>query len=154
VDYFSIIRCISVNYELDPKDISVIVDFHRDCIGLVFIRKQEYFLSYKLFLQRAVDESAELVKLVLKDLRRIIFGHGLGKGVEDIHRFFILDHVSRKDFIDAFSDAVGVPVEGIQPFRKMVLSAEVSESNELALLPERFVTSIGAVLKKFPSLVK
>lgn len=154
IDYFSIIRCLLYNYALAPKGLGVIIDLHREFIGLVFIRKQEYFLSNKLFLQDNSENTAELVKAVLKDLRRIVFGHGLGKGIEDINHFFILDHVSNKEFIEEFGRTVNVPVDAIQPFRKLSITSDLSQSTEYTLLPERFTTSLGLVLKKNPTLTK
>lgn len=154
VDYFALIRVLSQCYDLDPKGVHVVVELHREWIGLVFIRKQDYFLSHKIYLQSPFEDPTEPVKTVLKDLRRIIFGHGLGKSIEDINHFFVLDHISRKDFIKMFSESVEGTVEPIQPFQKMIVADEVSQSEEVAVFPERFTTSIGAVLKMNPSIVK
>lgn len=154
VDCFSTIRTIACNYELDPKTISVVVELHRDYIGLVFIRKKEYFLLYKIFLENNPEDASELVKVILKDLRRIIFGHGLGKGIEDINRYFLLDHVSRKDFLRAFSNSVGVAVDSIHPFQKLAVTPEASQTAEYSIFPERLTTAVGVLLKKWPSLAK
>jgi len=153
VDCFSMIRTLSSNNTLDPQDLVVVLDLHRDSIGLVFIRKQEYFLSTRIGIPEPYDEASELVRVVLKDLRRIVFGHGLGKGIEDIQRFFVLDHIAQRGFISALSAAAGIEVQGIHPFQKVTVSSEVSRSAEYEAFPERFTTAVGAILKRNPSLV-
>ncbi len=154
VDCFSTIRTLSHAYDLDSKTISVVIDLHRDYIGLVFIRKKEYFLSYKIFLENNPEDTSELVKMILKDLRRIIFGHGLGKGIDDINRFFLLDHISRKDFLKTFSNSVRGAVDSIHPFQKLSVRPEVTQTAEYSIFPERLTTAVGMLLKKCPSLAE
>jgi hypothetical protein len=152
VDCFSIIRTLQKNYPLDPQNLVVVIDLHLEYVGLVFIRKGEYFLSTRLFIKDTPEESSDLVKFVLKDLRRIVFGHGLGKGLEDIQGFFVLDHVGRKDFVGLFSEASGVVADAIQPFQKLPVSDDLKKSAEYEVFPERFTTAVGAVLKRYPTL--
>lgn len=152
VDSFSIIRTLQRNHDLDPQSLVVVIDLHREYVGLLFVRKREYFLSTRLVLKNPPEESDDLVKLVLKDLRRIVFGHGLGKGIEDIGSVFVLDHIGRKDFIRAFSNAVGLVADGIHPFQKLPVSENVKKMTEYDIMPERFTTAVGAVLKRYPSL--
>jgi hypothetical protein len=152
VDCFSIIRTLQRNYNLDSQSLVVVIDLHREYVGLIFIRKREYFLSTKLVFKNPPEESSDLVKIVVKDLRRIVFGHGLGKGLEDIGGVFVLDHIGRKDFLGAFSDAIGLAANGVHPFQKIQVSESVKKSSEYDVIPERFTTAVGAVLKKHPSL--
>ena len=49
---------------------------------------------------------------------------------------------------------ISVPVEILNPFRKINVSPSVTESKECIQFPHRFMPSIGLLLKSIPSLVK
>jgi len=154
VDIFSTVRVIAANHAVDPRHVAVCIDVHRNLIGITFIRKNEYFLSHRILVPDTMEEVSDRIKLLLKELRRLIFGHGLGKGIEDIHRFFLVNHVSQEAWDKELSRAVPIAVEPLRPFQKLTVSSRMSNSMEFGQFPERFVASVGVVLKKFPALTQ
>jgi Tfp pilus assembly PilM family ATPase len=154
VDVFSTIRAIVANHAVDPRHVAVCIDAHRDHMGMTFIRKNEYFLSHRIPVPKQMEDVSDRAKLLFKELRRLIFGHGLGKGIEDVHRFFLVNHVSHETWNQELSKALSIPVEPVRPFQKIAVSSRLSNSMEYSEFPERFVASVGVALKKFPALAQ
>ena len=159
VDIFANIRSLLTNYKVDKEEISLLVDSHESYIDLLFIRQQDYFLSHRILFQGIKSDSgiltgAEIVKYLMKEIRRLVFGHQLGRNVEDINRIFLLGGKLAQKISETLPSEISVPVEIVNPFRKINVSPSVTESKECIQFPHRFMPSIGLLLKSIPSLVK
>ena len=89
VDVFSIIRTLLVNYDINPDQTFVLVHVQRQYLSFIFIRQREYFLSYRVSLQEdgsvsQIKQSSDIVNVLLKELRRLVFGHRIGRGIDDL----------------------------------------------------------------------
>lgn len=159
VDVFCSIRTLLSSYEMGTEEVSVLIEVQRQYIGFVFIRHREYFLSHRVSLQDpgSASQSGEafnVVNILLKELRRLIFGHGLGRKIEDLSRIFLMGGESVQSLIHELSSAVSVPLEIVNPFQRVKVSQTVSQSREYNSYPERFVASVGVTLKRVPIIAE
>lgn len=152
VDVFSIIRTLLVNYDINPEETFVLVDVQRQYLSFIFIRQREYFLSYRVSLQEdgsvsQIKQNSETVNVLLKELRRLVFGHRIGRGIDDLDRIFLMGGDNIQKVSHELSSAVSVPVEIINPFRRIEVSQSVTQSKEFNDFPEKFVASVGAIIR-------
>jgi len=159
VDIFANIRNLLTNYKVEKDEILLLIDSHESYIDLLFIRQQDYFLSHRMLFQGIKSDSgilsgAEIVKHLMKEIRRLVFGHRLGRNVEDINRIFLLGGKLAQKISETLPSEISVPVEIVNPFRKINVSPSVTESKECIQFPHRFMPSIGLLLKSIPSLAK
>lgn len=159
VDIFANIRSLLTNYKIEKEETSLLIDSHESYIDLLFIRQKDYFLSHRMLFQGIKSESgilsgAEIVKHLMKEIRRLIFGHRLGRSADDINRIFLLGGKLAQKISETLPSEISVPVEIINPFRKINVSPSVTESKESIQFPHRFMSSIGLLLKSIPSLAK
>ena len=159
VDVFCNIRTLLSAYDMGTDETSVIVEVQRQYLGFIFIRHREYFLSHRIYLQDSgsvsqTGENISIVNILLKELRRLIFGHGLGRKIEDLNRIFLMGGESVQNVIHELSSAVSVPIEIVNPFQRVRVSQSVSQSREYNGYPEKFVSSVGVTLKKVPIIAE
>jgi Tfp pilus assembly PilM family ATPase len=159
VDIFANIRSLLTNYKIEKEEISLLIDSHESFIDLLFIRQKDYFLSHRVLFKGIKSDSgiltgAEIVKYLIKEIRRLVFGHQLGRNAEDIHRIFLLGGKLAQKISETLPSEISVPVEIVNPFRKINVSPSVTESKECIQFPHRFMPSVGLLLKSIPSLVK
>ena len=153
VDIFSNIRTLLTNYDIDSDQTSVIVDVQRCYLSFIFVRQREFFLSHRVSLNEdgsvsQFKESSDIVNVLLKELRRLVFGHRLGRGIEDLNSIYLLGGENTQKVSKELSSAVSVPLEVINPFRRVEFSQSVSQSKEYTNYPERFVASVGVTIKR------
>lgn len=159
VDVFSNIRALLANYDFNLDETSVLVNIQRGYIAFVFIRRLEYFLSHGILLEdegsaSGVSDGSGIVPLLVKELRRLVFGHRLGRGIEDLDRIFLVGGEGVRRIFQELSSSVSVPLEIVNPFRRINVSRSISQSREVVQFPERFVASVGVTLKRVPTLVE
>lgn len=157
VDLFANVRAILTNYEVDPKTIIVLLDCHASHLFFIFIYQQEYYLSSKLPVPfhslGKIEDIGEWVKNILKELRRLVFGHRMGSGIEDIGRVMLLGEGLLSEAIQELKNAIPVPVEVVNPFRRISVDKGVAQSRPFTHSPELFTAGVGVALKLCPSLV-
>ena len=157
VDLFSNIRTLLINYELSKKENSVFIDVQKEYLKLVFIRQNEYYWAHRISLrsQNANAEflsPSEIVPSLLKEFRRVIFGHRLGRKIEDLDRIFLAGSGSVRKIAEDLTNTISVPVEVLNPFRRLKVSETVERSKEYIRFPELFGASVGIALKMVPAL--
>jgi Tfp pilus assembly PilM family ATPase len=153
VDFFSIVRTVLANYDVAPRGTVALIEVQNDSLVFIFIHHREYYLSHRIFFRR--DEknagvSSEINKLLLKELRRLVFGHRLGKGIEDLDGMFLFGREIIHEMIEELKKTVAVEI--INPFRCVSIQPVVSESEAFHHAPEKFTASLGLALKRVPSL--
>jgi len=157
VDIFSYIRALVANYDLNFEKISVLVDIQREYLDFIFIRQQEYFLSHRVSSQEVESNlwgASEIAKLLLKELRRLIFGHRLGQGIEDLDRIFLLGDVIVQKVAQELSSTLSVPCDIVNPFRRINVSQTIVQSEEINKFPAKYVASVGGTLRRVLSPVE
>ncbi len=156
IDVFSNIRTILSNYDLDLDDVSVLVDIQREYLTFAFIRQKEFFLSHRVLLPSSgfitQEDISNLVQVLTKELRRLIFGHRIGRDIEDLNHIFLMGSDLAQKVSKELSSSILVEV--VNPFRKIHISQNVSKTKEYNNSPEKFVAPVGIVLKEVPALVK
>ena len=137
VDIFASVRALLANFDLDSSGTSVLVEF---------------FLSHRIpynkdkSVSRSIDNSA-IVQLLMKELKRLVFGHNLGRGVEDLDGIYFIGNEAVRHVYQELSDTVKIPMEIVNPFLRTKASDSVTQSQDFSNFPERFVPSIGITLK-------
>jgi Tfp pilus assembly PilM family ATPase len=155
ISVFSSIRTLKANCDIETEETSVIIGLQRHYATFIFIRQNEYFLSCRVPFRDdgadgAVGEKPHLTDLLMKELRRLIFGHKLGRGVEDLNRIFLTGSENIQNISHDLSSTLSVPLEILNPFRKVNVASSVSQSAEYNNSPEKFVASMGIALKRCP----
>lgn len=153
VDVFSNIRTLLVNYDVSEDETSVLIDIQRDYLSFLFIKHREYFLSHRIFSEEKLTsadfkEEGDIVQLIIKELRRLIFGHRMGRGLEDLGHIYLVGCDVTQEVAKELASSVAVPLEVVNPFRRIDVSDAVTRSKEFVRFPERFVSSIGITLKR------
>lgn len=152
VDLFSNIRALLANYDLDFDVTSVLVDVRRDYIDFIFLRHREFFLSHRVALEKKnpprLPDEEEIAKLIIKELRRLIFGHRLGKGIEDLNRLFIIGGDGIQSVSQHLLSSISIPLDIVNPFRRVKVSQAVKDSSSFSRYPEKFVSSVGVILRQ------
>lgn len=152
VDVFSDMRTLLTNYDIEHEDRVVLIDIQRRYVMLYFINQGEYFLSHRVSVREGgsaaeFHDVADFIEMLRKELHRLIFGYRMGKGVEDLNHIFLIGNEVVRDVAQELMDAVSVPVEIVNPFRKVSYSEAVSTSEEFIHNPERFTTAVGMALR-------
>ncbi|MBN2030461.1 pilus assembly protein PilM [bacterium] len=156
IDVFSNIRTIISNYELNSDDVSVVIDIQREYLTFAFIRQKEFFLSHRVLLPSVgfitQEDILNLVQVLTKELRRLIFGHHIGREIEDLNHIFLLGSDLAQKVYKELSSSISVEI--VNPFRKIHVSQNVLKTKEYNNAPEKFVAPVGIMLKEVPSLAK
>jgi len=152
VDIFSKIRTLLYNHDVDNNDTIVLIDIHNEEIVFIFIREREYFLSHHISFhlnQEMITETDcnQIVNVIKKELKRLIFGHRLGREIEDLDHIYVTGYTGIDHVIKELSSAIEVKTEMVNPFQKLSLNPNITQSQNLKELPERYINSIGIFLK-------
>jgi Tfp pilus assembly PilM family ATPase len=149
VDVFCDIRALKVNYDFEPDKTTVFTVVDKKDLLIVFIRNGEYYLSHRVLFEDGTGqrEPAMTAQLLAKELKRLVFGHRIGREIEDIHKVFLSGSDSIQSVLQAFSQAVPIPVELANPFQRVAVSQAVTQSKDYLRFPERFISSIGVALR-------
>jgi Tfp pilus assembly PilM family ATPase len=154
VDLFTIVRTVLANYDFNSKGTLVLVDVQLEHLVFVFIHQEEFFLSHSIGLQTdsrlKPADPAEINKVLIKELRRLVFGHRLGKGIEDLEAILLTGQDVIHDMLNELKGMI--PTEIIDPFRRISVGSTLSESEAFSRSPEKFAASVGLALKRVPKL--
>lgn len=152
VDVFSNIRSLIENYQLN-EEINILIDVQREYICFIFIKDEEFFLSNTISLKKndgsVIVDISEINDFLIKELKRLIFGHKIINKIEDFDTIFLTGSESVYDLKDKLADQLQVPIEILNPFAKIKVVQSVSSKDVFQKHPEKFVSSIGVALKKF-----
>ena len=155
VDLFSCVRAVLSNYDLNPLGTTALIEVQKDHLIFIFIHQNEYFLSNRISLKidpkQKSQSHIEINKILIKELRRFIFGHRLGKGIEDLDNVFLMGDYVIKDILQELKSTIRTEI--VNPFRRLRMESVVSQSEMLTQYPEKFTASVGLAIKKVPALL-
>jgi Tfp pilus assembly PilM family ATPase len=157
IDVFSAIRTLSYAYSTDENEgVSVLIDIHREYLCFIFIQNGEFLLSHRMTLledknQDVFRDHSEMSDVLVKELKRLVFGHRLGRGIGDLKKAYLFGTESVNAVAQDLSASIPIPVEVANPFQRLQLSEKVKMSKDYAQYPERFVASIGTILEHVPN---
>ncbi len=152
VDVFSNIRSLVENYQLS-EGINILIDLQREYICIIFIKDEEFYLSYNISLKNKDNSTivsvSEISDLLLKELKRLIFGHKIVNKIEDFEKIYLTGRDLIYDFQNQLTKNIQVPIEILNPFSKIAISQSISNNEKFRENPEKFTSSIGVALKQF-----
>jgi len=152
VDVFSNIRSLVENYQLSGR-MNVLIDLQREYICIIFIKDEEFYLSYNISLKNKDNSTivsvAEISDLLIKELRRLVFGHKIVNKIEDFDKMYLTGRDLIYDLQNKLSENTQVPIEILNPFSKIAISQSMSNNEIFKENPEKFTSSIGVALKKY-----
>lgn len=155
VDVFSHMRALQSNYILEKEDIAVLLCIRNSGLLFTFICQGDYFLSHRIHLPKMESiQPSDLVDLIKKELRRLIFGHRLGEDAGDLKKVFVFGDSATDTLVQNLEKALPVTVEKMSPLKRVVLPAELSQSKEILRFPDRFTAAVGMLLKSHPQLAQ
>ncbi len=152
VDIYSNIRGLKANYNLDKFQTTVLLDIQRYFVVFTFLKNGEYFLSHRISFQEPEFISGHLdssgfAKYVLKELRRLMFGHRLGRDMNDLDSIFLMGSHGVRSLYYALSDITSGPIEIVNPFRRIQMPSPTFQTKDPQNKPEMFVSAVGLAMK-------
>ncbi|MBN2104357.1 hypothetical protein JW835_09995 [bacterium] len=155
IDIFSHLRALQMNYTFNREDIVALLSVQGSGLLFTFILQEDYYLSHRIHFPKMESlGSSDLVDLVKKELRRLIFGHRLGQDLGDLKKLFVLGNALTDALIQNLEKALPIPIEKLNPLKKVALPPELAQSKEILQFPERFAATIGMLLKNHPQLIQ
>jgi len=158
VDIFSEIRSVIKNYTMNNEMPYALIDVGTSFVHIVLVQKGEYFLSQTMPFRdndsSSIPDSSAICGLIEKELKRLLFGHDLGQGSEDLGGIFFIGGKNAEDLVRHMESVTETSVIAVDPFQRVRLSSDLKEAEEVKKYPDRFTAPVGAVIKKFPALVK
>ncbi len=152
IDVFCHIRTLLANYPLKQDETSIIADIQNEEIILICIKNKEYYFSHRVPLRDQHPASKqqppdEIVHIMMKELKRLIFGYKLGRSLEDMH-LYLVGGDSVQPVAVALTSTVSAPVEIVNPFVRLMVSNQLLKQDELEKFPEKYSASVGIALKR------
>jgi Tfp pilus assembly PilM family ATPase len=154
VDLFTNVRSVLANYDFDSKGTLVLVDVQLEHLVFIFIHQQEFFLSHRVGLptdsRLKTADPSDINKILVKELRRLVFGHRLGKGIEDLEGILLTGQDVIHGMLNELKGMLSTEI--LNPFRRISLSPMIAQSEAFIQSPEKFAASVGLALKRVPTL--
>ena len=86
------------------------------------------------------------VRIIAKELRRIVLDYQLGKRVEDLSEIFLYGEAVDDAVVEGLQNNYDVHIDRANPFRKIKLVTPVKEDVSNVHV-ERYMVSVGAALR-------
>ncbi|MBN2417570.1 pilus assembly protein PilM [bacterium] len=148
LDAFSLVRLILYLYTINENDLNVIVDIRRGFVNLIFVFKNEYYLSQKIPLRHSdthalIGDDDEIAQLILKELKRIIFGHRLGSDITAVKTLYFSGSEDLHYIVDEIAGGTAVSCEIIDPTARFTSTGELPADHS----PSIYSAAVGMALK-------
>lgn len=155
VDIFSHLRSLQMNYLIQKDDMITLLRLHSSGMLFIFISQNDYYLSHRIDVPKFDQmESADLVSMIKKELRRLVFGHRLGKDIGDLKKLYVIGSAANDGLIQQMKSDIPISVEKMNPLKKLSLESDMAQSQEVLKFPERFSGTVGLLLKNHPQLIR
>jgi Tfp pilus assembly PilM family ATPase len=155
IDIFSSLRALQMNYSFDPEDIITLLQVQESGLLFTITHQGDYFLSHRVALPKVETiTTSDLADLITKELRRLVFGHRLGQDIGDLKKLYILGNGSVDDLMKTLSGDFPIPVEKMNPLKRIQVAPELRESQEVLRNSNRYAATVGLLLKNHPKLLK
>ena len=153
VDVFAMIRTFLATQGAEADNLSVLVDIEAHRMTVIVIREGDYFLMHRIALdqaglQRKAQRLEEQASVLVKELRRLVFGHRLGSDLEALDRIILTGEGASHDWVDLVSAQVSVPVELYDPLSRIKLSGSVTQNPEISRTARFYGAAVGVALKQ------
>ena len=151
-DVFAAIRAISKNYECRKGEIYALICLEKKEIQFTIIKSSYYFSSHQVTLELKPDisdvlVSDDVIKIISKELRKIILDNKLGEKIEDLNRIFLYGDMVQDDILESLQNNYNVRIDRTNPFRRLRFAQNVSVDEYIWSRPETFTVCVGSVLR-------
>lgn len=149
VDVFSAQRALQINYDYGQADAICLVNIEETKIHFSILKGRHFYLTQEVPIPPNEDgqnPSDAVVRLIAKELRRIVLDHQLGRRVEDLSEIYLYGEAVDDAVLEGLQGNYDVHIERANPFRKIKLLTQGNDdiSNVRA---ERYMISVGAALR-------
>lgn len=151
-DVFAAIRAINRNYECREGEIGALICIDQTGINFTIIDGAEYFTSSNVILDLKPDTSdvavsENVIRIISKELRKIILDHKLGEKIEDLNRIFLYGDMVQDNVLEALQNAYNIRIDRANPFRRLRFAQNVSVDEYIWSRPETFTVCVGSSLR-------
>jgi len=154
IDIFAVIRALQYNSNISDEKLIIIADIRRDYLVLTVIQRNEYLLSHRVNFDQIQTKSSlsvenDIAALIVKELKRLIFGHRLGMDISAIDALYLTGNEEIEEIKNELMSSESLAVEILDPFSRF----ETDNSNVNLQAPLMYSAAVGMALKKNPNQV-
>jgi len=151
-DVFAAMRAIKINYELRDCAICALVGIDTHKIQITIIDSGEFYYTQQVRLKLDSAESRivindDIVKMISKELKRIILDRKIGDKIEDLTRVFIYGESVQEDMLKVLQNTYNVRIDRANPFRQLRFVQNVAVDKNIWSKPETFTVCVGSALR-------
>ncbi len=153
IDVFAYIRTLLKMADVNNDDLIAIVSMVNAKISVVLIQQCDYILMNHITVNEAgrTNKSSmytDVALALIKELKRIIFGHRLGSGLEALNSIYFIGEEVSGDLISAVSAQIKIPVKRLEILSRVKLSSEAARQNSSEAMSLQYTAAIGMALKQ------
>jgi Tfp pilus assembly PilM family ATPase len=150
VDIFSAQRALLLNYDYVTAAKIGLIDIEEKKVNFAILQGRNFCLSHDAAITIANHNEDNwkdsAVRMIAKELRRVILDHQLGRGVEDLSEIFLYGEAVEDGIVEGLQNSYDVRIDRANPFKKVKLTPELREKLNQQR-SERFMISLGAALR-------
>jgi len=151
-DIFSAIRAINNNYEMRPGEQSALICVENSGIQFTLVEGGFYYYSYHVAFdfEKESSESAlsdDIIRIISKELKRIIIDNKIGDKIEDLSRIFIYGELIKDETLRSLQNIYSVRIDRANPFRQLRFAQDVDIDKKIWSQPETFTVCVGSALR-------
>lgn len=155
VDVFATIRTVLANFSVQKQDLMLIIEKTNQLFSFTVLQQNDFFLVHRIpVLSKSNDKTSnrELADFVQKEVKRLVFAHRLGNDASVFNGIFLSGEFDFEDIQAALSSSLSVPIHRINPFKCVKTDPSLSGTEEFTQQSGRFITPMGLILKRLPSI--
>jgi len=151
-DVFSAIRAIRTNYEIRDCAICGLVGIDNHKIQISIVDSGEFYYTQQISFNLDAGEASlivndDIVKIISKELKRIILDKKIGEKIEDLTRVFIYGDMVQDDVLKVLQNTYNVRIDRANPFRQLRFAQNVVVDKNIWSKPETFTVCVGSALR-------
>lgn len=157
VDVFSTIRAVQANFEVDKQDLFLIIEKNNQGYSLTVLQNNDFFLVHRIPAPQPASGEAsaqEISDFIQKEVKRMVFAHRLGQDISVFSGLFLCGDLGVEEIRTTMSSTLSIPIQRINPFKSVKTDEIVSGSEEFVKHAGRYISPMGMILKRLPSIGK
>lgn len=152
VDLFSQIRLLLAQGGIDKSDLVAMIEVEAHQLTVVLIHEHDFYLKHVIALDevkatKKTQSGVEITPMILKELKRLVFGHRLGSNLDALARIVITGEGGSMEFREALANQTDVPVMLLNPFSSLQMLPSVAHLAKSADLGRHYGAVVGMALK-------
>lgn len=148
VDVFANIRTLKDNFDISSDRNILLADIKPKYVELILVSKDEYYLSQRYAysdagIQAFSPDAKSIAQLIIKETKRLLFGHRLGQDIDDLDKIYVMGGELAHHVMKELAEEVSLAVDILNPFKRIIISPEVTQSKDYLRHPEEFISCLG-----------